>query len=97
MRLEIDADFTKAFPAKQGAGVTVHTRAGDVLEERVDDVVPTNADGVRERFVAAAAERLGQKRAKELDRAIATLETVTDAGELARLATLQTSVTPISS
>jgi len=88
VRLEVDADLTKAFPAKQGAGVSVHTRAGDVLEERVDDVVPTNADGVRERFVAAAAERLGQKRAKELDRVIATLETVTDAGELARLATL---------
>ena len=66
----------------------MNTRAGDVLEERVDDVVPTNADGVRERFVAAASERLGQKRAKELDRVIATLETVTDAGELARLAML---------
>jgi 2-methylcitrate dehydratase PrpD len=88
VRLEIDPDFTKAFPATQGASVSVHTRAGDVLEERVDDVVPTNADGVRERFVAAAAERLGQKRAKELDRVIATLETVTDGGELARLATL---------
>ena len=88
VRLEVDADFTKAFPAKQGAGVAVHTRAGNVLEQRVDDVVPTNADGVRERFVAAAAERLGQKRAKELDRVIATLETVADAGEIARLATL---------
>ena len=91
VRLEIDADLTKAFPAKQGAGVIVHTRAGDVLEERVDDVVPTTADGVRERFVAAAAERLGQKRTKELDRVIATLETVTDAGELARLTMLHQS------
>ena len=88
VRLEIDADLTKAFPGKQGAGVTVQTRAGDMLEERVDDVVPTDASGVRERFVAAAAERLGQKRAKELDRVIATLETVADAGELARLAML---------
>jgi 2-methylcitrate dehydratase PrpD len=89
VRLDVDADLTKAFPGKQGAGVTVQTRAGDVLEERVDDVVPTEATGVRERFVAAAAERLGQKRAKELDRVIATLETVTDAGELTRLATLE--------
>ena len=91
VRLEIDAELTKAFPAKQGAGIAVHTRAGDVLEERVDDVVPTNADGVRERFVAAASERLGQKRAKELDRVIATLETVTDAVELARLTMLHRS------
>ena len=60
-----------------------------MLEERVDDVVPTNADGVRERFVGAASERLGQKRAKQLDRVIATLETVTDAGDLARLTALQ--------
>jgi len=88
VRVEIDPELTKAFPAKQGAGVSVQTRAGDVLEERVDDVVPTNADGVRERFVAAASERLGQKRAKMLDRMIATLETCTDAAELARLATL---------
>ena len=79
----------RRFRPQQGAGVIVHTRAGDVLEERVDDVVPTNADGVRERFVAAAAERLGQKQAKELDRLIATLETVTDARELAQLATLR--------
>ncbi len=88
VRLEVDADLTKAFPAKQGAGVSVQTRAGDLLEERVDDVVPTNSDGVRERFVTASAQRLGTKRAKALDRVIATLETSTDAAELARLATL---------
>jgi 2-methylcitrate dehydratase PrpD len=87
VRLEVDPELTKAFPGKQGAGVTVHTRAGDVLEERVDDVVATDATGVRERFVAASNERLGQVRAKELDRLIATLETATDAGEIARLAT----------
>jgi 2-methylcitrate dehydratase PrpD len=88
VRLEIDADLTKAFPGKQGAGVTVYTRAGDVLEERLDDVVATDGTGVRERFVAASSERLGQARAKELDRLIATLETAEDAAEIARLATL---------
>jgi 2-methylcitrate dehydratase PrpD len=87
-RLDVDADLTKAFPAKQGAGVSVHTHAGDLLEERVEDVVPTSADGVRERFVTASAERLGTSRAKALDRVIATLETCTDAAEVLRLATL---------
>jgi 2-methylcitrate dehydratase PrpD len=90
-RLDVDADLTKAFPAKQGAGVSVQTRAGDLLEERVEDVVPTNADGVRERFVTASAERLGMKRAKALDRVIATLETCADAAELSRLAALDRS------
>jgi 2-methylcitrate dehydratase PrpD len=88
VRLDVDAALTKAFPGKQGAGVSVQTRAGDLLEERVEDVVPTNADGVRERFVTASAQRLGTKRAKALDRVIATLETSEDAAELARLATI---------
>ena len=88
MRLDVDAALTKAFPGKQGAGVSVQTRAGDLLEERVEDVVPTNADGVRERFVTASAQRLGTKRAKALDRVIATLETCEDAAELARLVTI---------
>jgi 2-methylcitrate dehydratase PrpD len=91
VRLDIDAELTKAFPAKQGAGVTVQTRAGDVLEERIEDVVPTNAGGVRERFVTASAERLGTRRAKALDRVIATLETCTDAAELSRLTMLDRS------
>src|SRR4029078_12308258 len=37
-RLEVDDELTKAFPAKQGAEVVVHTRAGDELRERREDV-----------------------------------------------------------
>jgi 2-methylcitrate dehydratase PrpD len=84
-RLEVDAALTKAFPGKQGAEVIVHTRAGDTLSERVEDIVPTAAEGVRERFLAAAIHTLGAARAAKLDELIAKLESCKDAAQLARL------------
>jgi 2-methylcitrate dehydratase PrpD len=84
-QLAIDADLTLAFPAKQGAGVTVRLRNGETLEARVEDVVPTDAAGVHERFLAAAGSAIGAPRAAELDALIANLESCTDAAELARL------------
>lgn len=83
--VEIDAGFTQAFPGKQGAAVVVHTRSGDTLEQSADNLEPTDADGVHERFFAAAAASLGEPRARELDALIGTFETCTDAAELARL------------
>ncbi|HET8696861.1 MAG TPA: MmgE/PrpD family protein, partial [Gammaproteobacteria bacterium] len=83
-RLEVDDELTKAFPAKQGAEVIVQTRAGDELRERVADVTPTGADGVRARFAAAAATALGEARAAALRDLVNGLERVADAAELAR-------------
>jgi 2-methylcitrate dehydratase PrpD len=65
-RLEVDDELTKAFPAKQGAEVIVQTRAGDELRERVADVTPTDADGVRARFAAAATAALAEPGAATL-------------------------------
>jgi 2-methylcitrate dehydratase PrpD len=87
-RLEIDDELTKAFPAKQGAEVIVHTRAGDELHERVTDVVPTDADGVRTRFALAATAALGVVGAAKLAQLIDSLEDVTDVGSLSRAARL---------
>jgi 2-methylcitrate dehydratase PrpD len=84
--VEIDDGFTKAFPARQGAAVVVHLHSGDTLEQSADDLEPTDADGVHERFFAAAAASLGEGRARELDTLIGTLESCSDAGVLARLA-----------
>jgi 2-methylcitrate dehydratase PrpD len=83
--VEIDPGFTNAFPARQGAAVVVHTRDGKTLEQSMDNVEPTDADGVHERFFAAASERLGADRARELDRLIGTFEQCADARELGRL------------
>jgi 2-methylcitrate dehydratase PrpD len=85
VRVEIDAGFTSAFPAKQGAAVVVRTRDGRTLEQSADNVEPTDPDGVHERFFAAASEQLGEERARELDALIGTLESSTDAAELSRL------------
>jgi 2-methylcitrate dehydratase PrpD len=83
--VEIDAGFTNAFPAKQGAAVVIRTRDGRTLEQSADNVEATSPDGVHERFFAAASEQLGDDRARELDTLIGTLEGHTDASELGRL------------
>jgi hypothetical protein len=83
-RLEVDDELTKAFPAKQGAEVIVHTRAGDELRERVEDVVPTDEAGVRERFAAAATAVLGSSAAERLGELVDGLDLVIDAADLSR-------------
>jgi len=93
-RLEVDADLTKAFPAKQGAEVIVHTRAGDTLSERVDDVVPTDSEGVHGRFAAAAEDALGEVAAAELANLIESLERRDDAAELSRATRLPATAKP---
>jgi 2-methylcitrate dehydratase PrpD len=82
--VQIDETFTKAFPARQGAAVVVHLRDGRTLEQSADDLEPTDADGVHERFFAAASASLGEERARELDALIGTLESTDDATKLAR-------------
>jgi 2-methylcitrate dehydratase PrpD len=82
--LEVDAELSKAFPGKQGAEVIVRTRSGDEWRERLDDIVPTDADGVRERFVAAAAARLGEAAAAELSGLVSELEDRPRAADLSR-------------
>jgi 2-methylcitrate dehydratase PrpD len=83
--VEIDSGFTSAFPARQGAAVVVRTRDGRMLEHGADNVEPTDPDGVHERFFAAASERLGDDRARDLDALIGTFEKQADANELGRL------------
>jgi 2-methylcitrate dehydratase PrpD len=84
--VEIDAGFTSAFPAKQGAAIAVRTRDGKELEQSASNLEPTGADEVHERFFKAATERLGDERARELDRLIGTFEQCNDSRELGRLA-----------
>jgi 2-methylcitrate dehydratase PrpD len=95
-RLEVDADLTKAFPGKQGAEVVVHTRAGDTLSERVEDVVAVDAEGVRGRFAAAAEEALGEAAAAKLANLIDSLERCDDAAELSRATRLPSAAAPRS-
>jgi 2-methylcitrate dehydratase PrpD len=89
----IDDGFTNAFPAKQGAAVVVRTRAGQTLEHSADNLEPTDPDGVHERFFAAASERLGAERARDLDALIGNLEHCSNAAELARLSSTDRAAT----
>ena len=83
--LEVDPELTKAFPARQGAEVIVHTKAGDTWSERVADVVPASAAEVHERFRAAASSRIGGVAAAELEELIASLEACKNLARLTRL------------
>jgi 2-methylcitrate dehydratase PrpD len=85
IEVAIDDGFTKAFPAKQGAAVVVRTRTGQTLEVSADNLEPTDADGVHERFFAAASDTLGAERARDLDAVIGNLEQCGNAADLARL------------
>ncbi len=51
-RIELlaDAEFTQAFPSRQGAEIEVQLRRGPTLSARVDDVPPYTDDLVRSRF-----------------------------------------------
>lgn len=59
MRLEADAAFTQAFPARQGASVTVRLTDGGERTRTLPDVVPATPDDVGRRCHAAVAARLG--------------------------------------
>ena len=43
--LEAEAAFTAAFPARQGAEVTVHLRDGKTIRHRLPDVVAATTSG----------------------------------------------------
>lgn len=87
--LRVDDELTRAYPARQAAEVVVMLRGGGTLRHAVADVVPASEGLVRERFVDAACEALGPARARALLDCVESLETLDDAGELARLTRTQ--------
>ena len=84
-RLEIDDDLSAAYPARQGARVTVELRDGTLYRHSVRDVVPASDDEVRERFLAAAEARIGREQAQRVLDGVMELESADDAAELVRL------------
>lgn len=86
-KLRRDEDFDAAFPARQGAEVAVTLRNGTRINHRLDDVVPATESEIRARFRATAGERLGLRRADEVEALIDGLEKFDDAGRIARLCT----------
>lgn len=79
MTLEAGDDFTSAYPARQGAEVTVTLRNGETHTERLPDVVPATPGEIRERFRAVCPN------AQAVEHFIDDLEHQTDAGALLTL------------
>jgi 2-methylcitrate dehydratase PrpD len=79
-------DFTAAFPAKQGAEVTVRLKDGRVLSHRLQDVIPADLDLIRRRFRAAAAKAIGADAARALEAAVDDFDRSTDVGAVMQLA-----------
>ncbi|WP_186417352.1 MmgE/PrpD family protein [Bosea sp. CS1GBMeth4] len=93
-RLRRDAGFTAAFPGRQGAEVAVTLRNGTRINHRLSDVVPATESEIRARFRSAAGERLGLRRADEIEALIDGLETEADAGRIGRLCLAGEGVAP---
>jgi 2-methylcitrate dehydratase PrpD len=84
--VEADTGFTNAFPAKQGAEVTITLQNGTTLSRRLADVVPADSALIRRRFRTAAAAVLGTERANTLEQAVDALSESSDVGAIVRLA-----------
>jgi 2-methylcitrate dehydratase PrpD len=54
-KLEIDPEFTAAYPGAQGTEVIVGMRGGRILRKKLDDVIPATPDQIRARFRSACA------------------------------------------
>jgi 2-methylcitrate dehydratase PrpD len=80
--LAADPELTAAYPQRQPAAVTLTLTDGSVVTGTLDDVLAAPAAMVRERFVAAATDALGDAQAQNLDSFIATLADMADAGPL---------------
>lgn len=80
--LDAREEFTRDFPIRQGAEVTITLADGAELVHTEADVTAATPDEVRDRFLAAASDAVGSRRADEIALRIADLEAEDDVGEL---------------
>ncbi|MEQ8231771.1 MAG: MmgE/PrpD family protein [Gammaproteobacteria bacterium] len=83
--LEVDDALSAAYPELQGGEVVITLDDGARHGVRLDDVVHATDTEVESRFRAAVTETFGAARAQAIDAAIDALDTLPDAGALARL------------
>ncbi|SHH50153.1 MmgE/PrpD family protein [Pollutimonas bauzanensis] len=83
--LASDGQYTAAFPARQGARVTLSLDDGTSVVSEMDDVVAADSELIRRRFRQAASAVVGAQRAMEIEDIVDRLDTEPDAGVLAML------------
>jgi 2-methylcitrate dehydratase PrpD len=88
--LEEDPALTRAYPALQGAEVTVTLRNGQSKTRRMDNLIPATPDQIRERFRSACRQALGEEAATAIETSVDELEKLDDAADLSSLLSLQT-------
>ncbi|MCA6119295.1 MmgE/PrpD family protein [Bradyrhizobium sp. WSM 1738] len=81
--LQNDDGFSAAFPARQGAEVTVHLRDGKTIRHSLPDVVPATPEQIRSRFRIAAGRVIGEDRTRRLEQTIDGCEQLADASLIA--------------
>lgn len=85
IRMEPDDELTAAYPAEQGAAITVTLKDGKVLARSLSNVIPASPELIHERFLAAATEFAGKAKAQELEDAAGALDKIADMGAVMRL------------
>jgi 2-methylcitrate dehydratase PrpD len=81
--LQSELGLTAAFPAKQGADILVGLRNGKTVHQRLDNVIAATPEQIRVRFRGAAAEVIGDRRARHLEELIENSATLSDARVIA--------------
>ena len=67
-RLEVDQEFTTAYPGAQGTEVIIKMRDGRTLWTKLNDVIPATPEQIRARFRSACPNaRAIEKIVDELD------------------------------
>lgn len=76
--LEEGAEFTRAYPARQGTEVIVKLRGGRTVRRSMEDLVPASENEIRDRFRAACSNVLGAERAQRIEETIERIEGMDD-------------------
>jgi 2-methylcitrate dehydratase PrpD len=87
--LQRDTGFTAAFPAQQGAEVSVRLRSGKTIQRRLDNVIAATPEEIRTRFRQAAADAIGSSRARGLEELVDGCERLPDSSVIARQCRLE--------
>lgn len=83
--LQSESGFTAAFPANQGAEVTVHLRNGRTVRQRLDNVIAATSEEIRARFRLAAGGRIDDGRAQRLEELVDNCAALPDSRMIAGL------------
>jgi 2-methylcitrate dehydratase PrpD len=87
--LQRDPIFSAAFPAQQGAEVSVRLQSGKTIQRRLDNVIAATPEEIRTRFRQAAADAIGSSRSRSLEELVDNCDRLPDSGVIARQCRLE--------